>query len=130
VPESHAKPKILVADDEPVIADTLAIILTQAGYEATAVYGGKQAVEVSAWFCPDILVSDVIMSDLNGIDAAVAIHNHQPTCKVVLISGQAATGDLLDTARADGHNFEILAKPVHPRDLLALIGKMLPASFA
>ena len=42
-----------------------------------------------------------------------------PNCKILLISGQAATADLLERARAQGHEFEILAKPVHPTDLLA-----------
>jgi hypothetical protein len=42
-----------------------------------------------------------------------------PKCKILLFSGQAATADLLDRARSQGHEFEILAKPVHPQDLLA-----------
>jgi hypothetical protein len=42
-----------------------------------------------------------------------------PACKILLFSGQAATADLLEKARAQGHQFEILAKPVHPQDLLA-----------
>jgi hypothetical protein len=41
-----------------------------------------------------------------------------PGIKVLLFSGQAATADLLEKARANGHEFEILAKPVHPQDLL------------
>ncbi len=43
---NQAKPRVLVADDERVIADTLAIILNQAGFEATAVYSGERAVEM------------------------------------------------------------------------------------
>jgi hypothetical protein len=46
-----------------------------------------------------------------------------PGCKILLFSGQAATADLLETARAQGHEFEILAKPVHPQDLLAKLGQ-------
>jgi DNA-binding response OmpR family regulator len=65
------------------------------------------------------LISDVIMTDLNGIDAAIRIRGMLPTCKILLFSGQASTADLLDRARAQGHEFEILAKPVHPQDLLA-----------
>ena len=44
--EQQAKPRVLVADDERVIADTLAIILNQAGFDATAVYSGEKAVEI------------------------------------------------------------------------------------
>jgi DNA-binding response OmpR family regulator len=110
---------VLVADDERVIADTLAIILNQSGFEAMAVYNGEKAVEMAKSFQPDMLISDVIMTDLNGIDAAIKIRSILPTCKILLFSGQAATADLLDRARVQGHEFEILAKPVHPQDLLA-----------
>ncbi|HEX3473298.1 MAG TPA: response regulator [Silvibacterium sp.] len=117
--ETQVKPKVLVADDERVIADTLAIILNQSGFEATAVYTGEKAVEMARSLRPDMLISDVIMTDLNGIDAAIKIRELLPECKILLFSGQAATADLLDRARGQGHEFEILAKPVHPQDLLA-----------
>ena len=119
MPESTAKPKVLVADDERVIADTLAMILNQSGFEARAVYSGEKALEAAASFVPDMLISDVIMADLNGIDAAIQIRNLLPSIKVLLFSGQAATADLLEKARNNGHEFEILAKPVHPQDLLS-----------
>jgi CheY-like chemotaxis protein len=117
--ETQVKPKVLVADDERVIADTLAIILNQSGFEATAVYSGEKAVETAKVLRPDMLISDVIMTDLNGIDAAIKIRTLLPECKILLFSGQAATADLLDRARVQGHEFEILAKPVHPQDRLA-----------
>src|SRR6202451_1239364 len=113
------KPKVLVADDERVIADTLAMILNQSGFEAQAVYSGEKAVELTESFEPDMLISDVIMADLNGIDAAIRIRALLPSIKILLFSGQAATADLLEKAHAQGYDFEILAKPVHPQDLLA-----------
>jgi len=116
---TNSKPRVLVADDEQVIANTLAIILNQAGFEARAVFSGEKAVEALDTFRPDMLISDVIMTDLNGIDAAIKIRSLLPACKILLFSGQAATADLLDRARNQGHEFEILAKPVHPQDLLA-----------
>jgi CheY-like chemotaxis protein len=119
MPETQVKPKVLVADDERVIADTLAIILNQSGFEAKAVYSGEKAVEMAKEWMPEMLISDVIMTDLNGIDAAIKIRSLLPSCKILLFSGQAATADLLDRARVQGHEFEILAKPVHPQDLLA-----------
>ena len=119
MPETTAKPKVLVADDERVIADTLAMILNQSGFEARAVYSGEKAVETASSFRPDMLITDVIMADLNGIDAAIMIRALLPTVKILLFSGQAATADLLEKARAKGYEFEILAKPVHPQDLLS-----------
>ena len=111
--------KVLVADDEKAIADTLAVILTKAGFETRAVYSGEAAVEMAERFRPNMLISDVIMPGTSGIDAAIQIGKMLPTCKILLFSGQAETVDLLENARAQGHVFEILAKPVHPVDLLA-----------
>lgn len=116
---NKAKPKVLVVDDERVIADTLAIILNQHGYDASAVYTGTGAVERARNDHPDLIISDVIMPDMNGIEAAINIRRFLPQCKILLFSGQAATANLLESARAQGHEFEILAKPIHPQDLLA-----------
>lgn len=116
---NKAKRRVLVVDDEQVIADTLSIILNKAGFEASPVYTGTAAVESARTIQPDLIISDVIMPDMNGIEAAIQIRAFLPACKILLFSGQAATADLLESARAKGHEFEILAKPVHPQDLLA-----------
>ena len=113
------KRRVLVVDDEQVIADTLAKILDLNGYEASAVYTGTAAVEDARSLQPDLIISDVIMPDMDGIQAAISIRSFLPDCKILLFSGQAATADLLENARAQGHEFEILGKPVHPSDLLA-----------
>jgi CheY-like chemotaxis protein len=112
------RPKVLVADDEQVIANTLAIILNQSGFEARAVYSGEKALELLDSFQPDMLISDVIMTGMTGIEAAIATRARRPNCKILLFSGQAATADLLEKAQIEGHKFDILAKPVHPTDLL------------
>jgi CheY-like chemotaxis protein len=117
--QAGKKPRVLVVDDEQVIADTLAKILDLNGYDASAVYTGTAAVESARSLKPDLVISDVIMPDMNGIEAAISIRGFLPSCKILLFSGQAATADLLENARAQGHEFEILAKPVHPSDLLA-----------
>ncbi len=116
--DNHIKPKVLVVDDERVIADTLAMILNQSGFQAKAVYSGEAALEMASSYQPDMLIADVIMADLNGIDAAIQIRALLPKIKILLFSGQAATADLLEKARNQGYEFEILAKPVHPQDLL------------
>ena len=102
MPDTTNKPKVLVADDERVIADTLAMILNQSGFQARAVYSGEKALEMAPTFQPDMLISDVIMADLNGIDAAIRIRALLPSIKILLFSGQAATADLLEKAHAQG----------------------------
>jgi len=111
--------RVLVVDDEKVIADTLAKILDMNGYDASAVYTGTAAVERARKLQPELVISDVILPDMNGTEAAISIRGFLPTCRILQFFGQAATHDLLENARAQGHEFEILAKPVHPSDLLA-----------
>jgi DNA-binding response OmpR family regulator len=111
--------KVLVVDDEHTIADTLAIILNKAGFNASAVYSGTEGVEVAKSLKPDLIISDVAMPDMNGIEAMILIRGFLPTCKVLLFSGHASTVDLLKSAHARGYEFDILAKPVHPQDLIA-----------
>lgn len=112
------KPRVLIADDERIIADTLGMILSQNGFEAATVYGGQKAVEAARVFRPDVFLADVVMPGMSGIEAAIQISSIIPGCRVVLLSGQAATADLLRDARVRGHEFEILLKPVHPSQLL------------
>lgn len=113
------RPRVLVADDEAVIADTLGIILNQSGFEVITVYCGKKAVEAARSFHPNIFLGDVVMPDISGIEAAIQICAMLPNCRVLLLSGQAATTDLLRDARLRGHHFEILLKPIHPTQLIA-----------
>jgi DNA-binding response OmpR family regulator len=117
--EVSTKPRIMIADDEHVIADTLAMILNQSGFDARAVYSGEKAIELAVVFKPEMIVCDVIMAELNGIDTVIELRKLFPRIKILLFSGQAATANLLEKARAQGLKFEILAKPVHPQDLLA-----------
>jgi CheY-like chemotaxis protein len=112
------KRRVIVVDDEQVIASTLAIILNQAGFEAIAMFSGEEAIAELEHFQPDLLITDVIMPGMSGIEAALITRRKLPKCKILLFSGQAATSDLLDKARSEGHEFDILAKPVHPTDLL------------
>lgn len=116
------KPKVLVADDERVIADTLAMILNQSGFEARAVYSGEKALELAPTYQPDMLISDVIMADLNGIDAAIRIRALLPSIKILLFSGQAATADLLEKG-AQGR-----ARVRHPRQTGAPAGSAEPVA--
>ena len=117
--ESHsAAPRILVVDDETLIADTIVQILNRNGFIAEAAYSGKDAIEVATRHCPELVLSDVMMPHLDGVEAAIAIREHCPDTRIVLFSGQAATVEILARARERGHNFELLPKPIHPTQLI------------
>jgi DNA-binding response OmpR family regulator len=110
--------KVLVVDDERVIADTLVLILERQGFDAIAVYDGESAVDTADAFRPDALISDVIMPRMNGIDAAIEISEIIPFCQILLLSGRAETEDLMSRARSAGYDFELLAKPLPPTEIL------------
>jgi DNA-binding NtrC family response regulator len=113
--------RVFVVDDEKCIADTLVVILRQAGYEAGGFYNAQSALEQLESCCPELIISDVMMPGMNGVDMAVLVKERHPACKVLLFSGNAAMLDMLATARRQGHDFELLTKPIHPKDLLAKI---------
>jgi DNA-binding response OmpR family regulator len=112
---------VLIVDDEPVIADTLAAILTHHGFAAMSAYDAETALELAAVIPPELLISDVMMPGRSGVDLAIAIKEAVPDCQVLLFSGQASTVDLLHSAREAGHDFTVLGKPVHPTELLTQI---------
>jgi CheY-like chemotaxis protein len=76
--------RVLIADDEMIIADTLALILKAIGFESRVAYSGEAAVEVAAQFQPDIVITDVIMNGMNGVEAAILISSMLPECKIIL----------------------------------------------
>jgi CheY-like chemotaxis protein len=110
--------RVLVVDDEVCIADSLAEILSDHGYEALAVYNGQAAIASTRERCPDIVICDVVMPLLNGVDTVMTIRELCPQTRILLFSGQAGTTDILKDARTKGHWFEVLGKPIHPDDLL------------
>lgn len=125
VQQENHQPVVLVVDDEQVIADTLSMILSRCGFSTLTAYNAESALELASATPPDLMISDVMMPGMNGIDLAITMTQSIPTCKVLLFSGQAATFDLLEEARVSGHRFTLLSKPVHPTDLLTRISQCL-----
>jgi CheY-like chemotaxis protein len=113
--------RIYVVDDERVIAETLAKILDGNGFSATSFIDPLQALSAAKITPPDLVISDVIMPQLSGVELAIQIREHCPSCKILLFSGNAATVDLLADARKRGHDFHLLKKPIHPNELLRQI---------
>jgi CheY-like chemotaxis protein len=125
MPGAAGARKILVIDDEPTIADTLAVIFSSNGYNARAVYSAEQALEMLEEWRPDLAIIDVVLPGMNGIEFAIFLKASYPACQFLLLSGQPGTSGLLEDARRNGHLFEILAKPLHPTFMLATVSEML-----
>jgi len=119
------RPTVLVVDDESVIADTITKILSINGYEATTAYDGDSALEIALIKPPEMLITDVVLPGMNGVELAITIKRIYPDCKILLFSGQASTADLLAAAGRDGHHFTLLNKPVPPQDLISMVAEFL-----
>lgn len=121
-----SKSRILVIDDDHAVADSLVLVLKFSGYDAVAVYSGEEGLELARQAAYDHLVTDVMMEPMNGIQVSLAMRSIRPDCKVLLISGNERTSQLLAEAEREGYEFEILAKPVHPSVILDRLRKQPP----
>lgn len=121
----EAARNILVVDDERPLADTLKAIFKRAGYNCSAVYSAVEALVVLGEMRPDLIISDVMMPVMNGIDFAIQAGKLYPGIKIILISGHAGTQDLIEAALGDLRSLELLAKPIRPEELLSRVADVL-----
>jgi CheY-like chemotaxis protein len=115
--------RVLIVDDQKLIADTLVEILTNAGFDAVASYDGWQALEVASRFAPNWVISDVLMPRMNGVELAIAIRKNYPMATILLFSGQAGISEILQEGERKGFEFELIAKPIHPLRLIERINQ-------
>jgi CheY-like chemotaxis protein len=116
-PETHL-PRVLVVDDEHLIADTLTKILNMHGFDAFCAYSGADALELAESFRPDYLLTDVMMPKINGVELAIAMERIFPSIRVMLLSGQAGSAQALLWQKSNGTAFPVVAKPIHPEKLV------------
>jgi DNA-binding response OmpR family regulator len=109
---------ILVVDDNKVIADTTSAILNRFGFCAITAYDGVTALRMAVETSPDILLSDIVMPILNGVELAISVRKILPGTAILLFSTQAATEDILEDAKREGYSFEVVGKPIHPDELV------------
>lgn len=112
------KPRVLIVDDDQVIATTLAMILNASGFEAVEAFSGAQALELAANSAFDMLVTDVMMDPMNGVELAKAFCELYPEAHIFLISGTTeAAATILEDFDCE-HSFPLLRKPIYPGDLI------------
>jgi DNA-binding response OmpR family regulator len=116
---------VLVVDDERLIADTLTAILEEHGFTAIQAYNGEEALKLAMTMHPDVVLSDVLMPGISGVEMAIRMKQMLAGTKIVLLSGQASTAELIRQAANAGHDFELLAKPIHPEELVSKLKQLL-----
>jgi DNA-binding response OmpR family regulator len=117
--------KILIVEDEKVVADTLGQILSGHGYEVRVTYSAESAIDVLSYWTPTLAILDVMLPKMNGIELALILKESYSDCHVLLFSGQPSVQGLMEKARGEGHEFDIMAKPVHPTTMLKAISDIL-----
>ena len=112
---------VLVVEDEPVVRDMTTQLLTRSGYEVIAVANGQEAMDRLAGLDTsiDVLVTDVIMPNMSGIELAEAIMDEYPQVGVVLLSGY--TAETLNLERVTMRGAMFVPKPVTSTQLLVAI---------
>jgi DNA-binding response OmpR family regulator len=128
MPAMAGSRKILIVDDEIKVAETLELIFATQGYAVRVAHSAEQAIEVLAVWRPDLALVDVMLPCMNGIDLGITLEANYPGCLLLLFSGHPGATALLDDAREQGHNFDILAKPLHPSEILNTVSGLLPTA--
>lgn len=115
---------VLVVDDEPLIVDTTAAALERLGFRVFRAYSGRRALDLAMSILPDLLLTDVLMPGMNGVELAIEIRRLLPSTGIVLFSGQAGISGLLHEAHLKGLPFKLAAKPMHPEKLAEFLRKI------
>lgn len=115
--------RILVVDDESDLVDYLAAELQFTGFQTDTANNGVEAVLKVLDHTPDIILMDVRMPKLDGINALKIIRRIAPELPVLMFTGQAGQGDMYEATRLGA--FTCLLKPVAVEDLLSVIRQAL-----
>ena len=88
--------KILIVDDENAILDTLQILLRGEGFEVSIAHSGKEAVERFGDVAPDVVVTDIRMPGVGGLDVLAAVREADAEVPVILMTAQASLQSAVD----------------------------------
>src|SRR4029079_7886806 len=115
----EVRPTVLIIDDESAIVDTLRILLKNEGFAAHVAFGGKQGIDQIAAIQPDIIISDIRMPSVGGLDVLSAAKAHDPDVPVILMTAQASLQSAISAVN-DGA-FHYIQKPFQNDALVAII---------
>ncbi len=116
---------VLVVDDHPIVGERLAPALARYQYDVQVCEGGREAVDRLNQQDFDIVVTDIRMEDVDGLDVLKHVTQKSPRTKVILISGYA-TLEMAREALAGGA-YDLLAKPFKPKELRAVLKRAAKA---
>ena len=120
-----SRTRILVLEYVKEIRETLGEILRSVGYECQLASNAAEALECMANFDPALMIVDVNMPGVDGVELAKIVVRSRPLCAVLLHTGNINMEESLRAARGDGYNFRVLIKPAQRVELLTVIAQTL-----
>ena len=117
--------KILVVDDDPDIVEIITYNLKIDGYDVINAFNGKEAVKKTKLFVPDIILMDVMMPVMNGIEACSIIREKNYSAESIIIFLSARSEDFTQLAAFDAGGDDYITKPVKPKILLKKINSIV-----
>ena len=117
-------PKILIVDDDPDIIEILRYNLSLAGYEVKAASNGKEAIKKAKIFIPEIILLDVMMPEMDGIEACRLIREIPSLNNSRIIFLSARNEDYTQLSAFDAGADDYISKPVKPKILLKKISSI------
>tara|TARA_B100001063_G_C16609324_1_gene474916 strand:+ start:172 stop:855 length:684 start_codon:yes stop_codon:yes gene_type:complete len=117
-------PKILVVDDDPDIVEILRYNLSLAGYNVKAASNGKEAIKKAKIFIPEIILLDVMMPEMDGIEACRLIREIPSLNNTRIIFLSARNEDYTQISAFDAGADDYISKPVKPKILLKKISSI------
>lgn len=118
-----AAPRILIVDDEPQIRAFLSITFEDAGYEVRTAGSGRAAITLCSEEPFDVVLSDIMMPEMNGHQLAQWVAAHHPTIRTALMSGFDASCESNFSPRCP-----LIAKPFSRSEILSFVNQVLAAS--
>ena len=115
--------KILIIEDEKMLADSLAALLSGKGFQVEAVYDGETGAEYALLGIYDLLILDVMMPGLNGLEVARKVRSQRCATPILMLTAKSGLEDRIEGLNAGADYY--LTKPFDKRELLACINALL-----
>jgi len=123
------KQRVLVVDDDRLIADTLSLIFKANGFESEACYSAAEGLERARVYDPELLLCDVTMPETTGLELAAKINDEMPNCRILMLTAYATNlAKVSEQSKKMGRPVNVLSKPCRPEELLREVGDLLKSA--